>query len=289
MGKTIGIIAFVIGIGLVLSGCGINISDDKDQGCCMPFCSETDQDACVNTHGGTWNKSSCSNIEQCQTGCCTPQCTEDTKEMCDQFGGTYNNTTCDQIEQCQTECCVPFCTELSQVECEQRAGTSKPGKCEDLEECNKGCCAPFNEQLSETECEMRAGEWHKDGCPGYQASMSDEAVYDIEGTPMTASHELTFTAHTCGESIDSEWTGTWYWIWTIVGESGTNTDDASETITFTPDSSGSFTFSMGEFGTVTGSVNESNMSISFTAPGIVGLVEASGPVKQGTDISCLEE
>lgn len=289
MGKTIAIIAAVVVIGGGAIGAGIYFGSPSDGGCCMPFCTETEQDACENIHGGTWSSSSCSSVDQCQTGCCTPQCTEDTKEMCDQFGGTFNNTACDQIDQCQTECCVPFCTEISRVECEQRAGTSKSEKCEEIEECNKGCCAPFNEQQTETECEMRAGEWYEDKCPGYKAAMSDEAVYDIEGTPLTATHELTFIAYTCEEKINSQWTGTWSWVWTVIGEGGTNVEEASETVTFTPDSTGNFTFSMGGFSTVTGSVSESKMSISFTAPGIVGDVEASGPVEQGTDISCIEE
>lgn len=260
-----------------------------ESGCCLPFCRETSQSTCINYHGGSWEKGSCQQQDQCQDGCCLPHCVEETKEMCEQSGGTWYAESCRDFEECQLGCCTPQCYEETKEICEQLAGEwHAKVLCDSIEDCQEGCCAPHGSIMTKFACEMVEGEWMGEDCPGFTfRATAQDTFTTIDGS--VAHYEFSLDGYSCGESIQSDWTAHSDWFWKVTGPEGSTPDIThADDYQFTVDPAGSFTIMYGD-NPAQGQLTENSVTFRFYMGPSLGDITATGVVKRGAAECMLED
>jgi hypothetical protein len=304
----------------------------KDFGCCMPHCRDLPEPACRGFHGGKWIKKSCGNVEECLMGCCTPFCVEYTAVECRQRAGKpHNNVRCEALKECDENCCLPLCFDMTETVCRQKQGKPKGKKCEEFEECNRGCCLPDCEYVTEKECTQAKGKWHEDDacdefdeceevcckepaklmkrqeckdaggtslspskCPGHRAIVRLADIVNISmETGEYADYEYLLDIQTCDAKLDSKWTGTVTWVWTINRpRQSPYTKTTTVPISITPYSGGNFTYKIPGFGKGWGNVSEKTFKVTIYIPLMMGgniQSTSSGPVLPGVKEDCKTE
>lgn len=280
-------IAAFIGIGLILFLGGNLVYAYKNDGSLkIPLGNDR-------AFGVWWDPHGEPRVETGRFGCCSPYCEDMFEIECSReygYDGTFTTGRCDyDVLECREGCCLPECKEYPKIQCEGDHGISGDwysSQCRDLSECEIGCCVLEGQKTQEKKapCESTGGSWTLGECKiGYYVDMESTSTTTKSG--ITVSQHIDYHLYTCSESVYGLWRGKTTVDTEAYGHgvtAGDTDEDMNFPLNFDADNGvinvsqniGSFSVYMN------GSVNESQMTVNFGAPGIVDH-HAQGAVQQG--------